>query len=116
MRNYTAQNTRWLVSLLAIVTVMTLGITAGCSQVIIDKNAVVAPDPPPPPRPEARSIKPGVRFAWKPGRWRYVQEKKRYAWAPGKWIRIRQPYHHHWVPGKWHQTSDGYVWIEGHWR
>ena len=106
---------RWSILALALLMTFSLSGLQGCA-LTIEEAVVVAPDPPPPARPEVRPMKPGVRFAWKPGRWRYLEKKKRYAWSPGSWIRIRQPYHRHWIPGSWQQTSDGYVWTRGHWR
>ena len=116
VHKFTTTNHRLCVVPLVLTVLFTLSLIQGCAPVAVDREAVIAPEPPPPSRPEARPIKPGIRFAWKPGRWEYAQKKKRYAWTPGQWVRIQQPYHHHWVPGQWRQVSQGYVWTEGHWR
>jgi hypothetical protein len=75
-----------------------------------------APKKPPDARPEVRPKRPGHRYVWRAGHWRWVPRVTRYVWRPGKWLRVRHPHHRIWVQGHWAKRSQGYYWVTGHWR
>ncbi len=68
--------------------------------------------PPPPPR-EVVVVRPGRRYVWIPGYYRWVGN--RYLWTRGYWALPPRP-HAVWVPGYWAARPGGHVWIAGYWR
>ena len=75
-------------------------------------GVIVVREAPPPPRVEIIPPRPGPRFVWYPGHWRY---NGRYYWVPGRWER---PPHANviWIAPHWELRGGGYVFIEGVWR
>ncbi|HTQ30223.1 MAG TPA: hypothetical protein VMI53_03350 [Opitutaceae bacterium] len=75
-------------------------------------GVVIVREAPPPPRIEVIPARPGPRYVWCPGHWRY---NGRYYWQPGHWER---PPHEHaaWIAPHWELRGGGYVFIEGVWR
>jgi hypothetical protein len=68
----------------------------------------------PPHRPhEVVPVRPGPRYVWTQGYYRY--DGRRYVWVPGRYVLPPRP-HARWAPGHWAHRHGGYVWIEGHWR
>jgi len=79
---------------------------AGCAA------AVYVPDPPPARKTEARPAKPGPRYTWMEGHWKW--NGHRYVWVSGKWMKAKAG--KNWVPGHWKNTPRGHVWVAGHWK
>ncbi len=69
--------------------------------------------PPPAPVVEAIPVAPGPDYVWRPGYWRWVDE--RHVWIPGHYA---QPPHPHavWEAPRWDHHEDGYHFQEGHWK
>jgi hypothetical protein len=68
--------------------------------------------PPPPPR-EVIAVRPGPRYVWVPGYYRYTG--RHYGWVKGYWAKPPRP-HARWVPGYWTPRRGGHVWVGGYWR
>jgi len=68
-----------------------------------------------PPRPlvERPVPRPGPRYVWTPGYYRWGG--RAYAWVPGAWVLPPRP-HAHWVRGRWAHRPGGWFFVEGHWR
>jgi hypothetical protein len=69
---------------------------------------------PPAPVREVVPARPGPRYVWVSGFYRW--DGRRYLWAPGYWVLPPRPVYSAWVPGHWRGTHHGWVWVEGHWR
>lgn len=76
------------------------------------QGAEFVPVQPPPPRREVRPHRPGERFEWQEGHWRW--DGRAHVWVPGLWVEAPRP-RAHWVPGHWDRGPRGWFWIEGHW-
>lgn len=68
--------------------------------------------PPPPPR-ELMVARPGPRYVWVPGYYRW--NRGRYVWANGYWA-VPPRHRSEWVPGRWEPRRGGYIWVQGRWR
>ncbi len=68
---------------------------------------------PPAPRREVMVVRPGPRYVWMPGYYRWARH--RYVWVRGYWTVPPRP-HAVWVPGYWAPRHGAYVWISGYWR
>jgi hypothetical protein len=100
-----------------------IGLLTGCyvapPRARVVASAPVYPGPavvavsPPPARVEVIPPRPGERFIWDPGHWRWGGNG--YVWEPGHYIEGRGP-GFVWVPGHWAARNGGWFWIEGHWR
>jgi len=62
---------------------------------------------------EVVPVRPGARYVWTGGYYRWHQ--RRYVWVPGRYVIPPRPYAV-WVPGYWAPRHSGYVWIQGYWR
>jgi hypothetical protein len=69
--------------------------------------------PPPPARHEVLPSRPGPRYVWVEGSYRW--DGRRYYWRPGTWV-LPPGRYDRWVPGHWVNSRHGYYWVEGHWR
>ena len=67
---------------------------------------------PPPVRKEVISVRPGPRYVWVRGFYRW--DGRRYVWVPGRWI-VPPRSNVVWVDGRWVHHQGGWVWIDGHW-
>jgi len=68
---------------------------------------------PPVARHEVVPVRPGPRYVWTGGYYRWYHH--RYAWVPGRYVIPPRPYAV-WIPGYWVPRGGGYVWIQGYWR
>jgi hypothetical protein len=89
--------------------VFAAALTAGAASAA---EVFVRVGPPLPPR-EVVAVRPGPRYVWIPGYYRWTGG--RYYWARGHWALPPRP-HALWVPGYWAPRSGGHVWIGGYWR
>ncbi len=81
-------------------------LSAGCTTV------TYVPSDPPPARNEVRPSKPGPKYVWVDGHWKW--NGHRYVWVKGHWVKGQQG--KTWVSGHWKTTPRGHVWVSGHWR
>ena len=88
-----------LISLLA-------ALSGGCTSVCY------VPVDPPAARSEVRSDRPGSKYTWSAGHWKW--NGKRYVWVDGHWIKNKK--NSSWIAGHWKKTPRGHVWVDGHWR
>lgn len=79
---------------------------------IADAQVVVRAAPPP-MRVERRPPRPGPRYAWIDGYYRW--DGRAYVWVPGYWTVPPRP-RAVWVPGRWVRHRRGWVYVEGRWR
>ena len=76
-------------------------------------RAIVAA-PPPPRRPEAsQPPSPGGSAIWRAGYWEF--EGGQYRWISGAWV-VPPRAGLTWVPGFFRRTTEGGLFINGHWR
>lgn len=68
---------------------------------------------PPAPVREVVPVRPGPRYVWTDGYYRWYHH--RYAWVPGRYAVPPRAYAA-WVPGYWVPRGGGYVWVRGYWR
>jgi hypothetical protein len=76
-------------------------------------EVVVVREAPPPPREEYIPLRPGPRYVWCHGHWRY--NGNAYYWAPGHW-ELPPEGHVEWIAPRWEVRGGGYFFIEGRWR
>jgi hypothetical protein len=74
---------------------------------------VVVREAPPPPREEIVTLRPGPRYVWCRGHWRY--NGNAYFWVPGHW-ELPPREHAEWIAPRWEVREGGYFFIEGRWR
>ena len=67
---------------------------------------------PPPAKKEIRPHKPGPKYIWITGHWKWTGAK--YVWIPGHWVKARPG--KIWVPGQWKKKGHTWIWIPGHWK
>jgi hypothetical protein len=60
---------------------------------------------------EARDVKPGPQYAWRPAQW--VFREGAYVWVIGGWE--YKPKGKHWINGYWKRANKGYEWVSGKW-
>jgi hypothetical protein len=90
--------------------ILAIGLAAGAAHA---GELFVRFGPPPPPRREIVVVRPGPRYVWVPGYYRWAGG--RYIWNRGYWA--LPPRHRAvWVPGYWTPRHGGYVWVAGYWR
>ena len=68
---------------------------------------------PPPAAREVVPVRPGPRYVWTGGYYRWYHHS--YAWVPGRYVVPPRAYAA-WVPGYWASRPHGYVWVQGYWR
>jgi len=69
---------------------------------------------PPPVVVERPSRRPGPRYVWVAGYYRW--NGRRYVWVPGRWVKPPRRSYTTWIPGRWVQGPRGWVWVQGRWR
>src|SRR5262245_46614250 len=74
---------------------------------------LVATPPPPAPPDVKQTPSPGGGAVWRAGH--YTFKGARYVWESGKWV-VPPRDGLTWVPGFWQKTTEGGVWVVGHWR
>ncbi len=111
-------------SLLAVSLIGGLAFLGGCAASAHPQPVVVAaktpaaviyvkPAPPKHRPHHAKPPRPGPRYVWIDGRWKW--DGHRYVWVQGRWA--KPPKHRrHWVSGQWKKTRHGWHWVPGHWR
>ena len=80
--------------------------SAGCTAV------VRVPAAPPVAKVEVRSAKPGAKYTWVAGHWKWNGHG--YVWADGHWTKTKK--NSSWKAGHWKKTPQGHVWVSGYWR
>ncbi|MBV8552908.1 MAG: YXWGXW repeat-containing protein [Acidobacteriaceae bacterium] len=68
---------------------------------------------PPPPQREVITIRPGPKYVWTGGYYRWNSHA--YVWVPGHWV-VPPRAGVAWVPGHWVHRTGGWVWVAGYWR
>ncbi len=58
--------------------------------------------------------KPGPKYSWIDGHWKWDRKLKKYVWVKGQWV--KQKHGKMWVPGHWENTPKGYKYVPGHWK
>lgn len=69
-----------------------------------------------PPRPKVvvkKPARPGPKFVWIDGHWRWNRKQHKYVWVAGHWTQPKRG--HKWIPGHWASVPGGHKWIPGHW-
>ena len=69
---------------------------------------------PPVRKIEVKSVKPGHKYVWVEGHWKWSKTKKIYIWKEGYWIKGKR--NKVWVSGHWKKTPRGWLWIQGYWK
>lgn len=79
----------------------------------------VVQSPPPMPTSNPRETipaRPARDAVWIEGHYAYTgNQQAPYQWVAGRW-EIPPPGATHWVPGAWQRSSDGYIYVRGHWQ
>ena len=93
--------------------VSTVFVLSIASPVLADSFSLTIGTPPPAPIVEAVPVAPAPEMVWRPGYWRWVDE--RHVWIPGHWAQRPHPKAEWVVPG-WEKHEDGYRFHEGRWE
>ncbi len=80
--------------------------SAGCTTV-----THVSVDPPT-AKTEGRSPKPGAKYTWAAGHWKWNGHG--YVWVDGHWMKNKKG--HTWAPGHYKKAPHGNAWVAGYWR
>ena len=84
-----------------------LGVGAAtCAEVIVDVR-------PPALRHEVRPVRPGARYVWVPGYYRW--DGHAHVWEAGRWEVPPRP-GVRWVAHRWERRHGRWVFVEGGWR
>lgn len=101
---FAARTQRRIVQFFAAMILM--GALGGCA------STVYVPSPPPAPRAEVRAPRPGPRYVWQDGHWKWTG--RQYVWVKGHWVKGRKQ--GVWVKGHWVKRPRGWVYVPGHWK
>ena len=80
--------------------------SAGCTTV------AYVPAHPPTAKAEVRSAKPGAKYTWAAGHWKWNGHG--YVWVDGHWMKNKKG--KTWAPGQWKKAPSGTVWVAGYWH
>ncbi len=80
--------------------------SAGCTTV------TYVPKDPPAAKNEVRPTKPGPKYVWVDGHWKWNGHN--HVWVKGHWVKGKTG--KTWIKGHWKRTSRGHVWVSGHWK
>ncbi len=80
--------------------------SAGCTTV------AYVPADPPTAKTEVRSPKPGAKYTWSAGHWKWNGQG--YVWVDGHWMKNKKG--KTWAPGQWKKGPSGNVWVVGYWH
>lgn len=62
-----------------------------------------------------RVTSPGTNYTYVKEDWTWNTSTNTWDWNGNRWVEVPAT-SKTWVPGHWAHTSDGWDWIEGHWR
>lgn len=70
---------------------------------------------PPALRHEVRPVRPGPRYVWIGGYYRWDAGARAHVWEAGRWELPPRP-GVRWVAHRWERRGNGWVFVEGGWR
>lgn len=57
--------------------------------------------------------RPGKKYVWIEGHWKWNAKHQKYVWIDGRWV--KPPQNKVWKAGYWKKVPNGWVWISGTW-
>ena len=90
-----------------------IGCALGVAVLADAAEVIVRVAPPPPMNSAVIGVRPGPRYVWTSGYYRW--SGRAYVWVPGRWM-IPPRSGVVWVAPHWSRRGGGYVYVPGYWR
>lgn len=63
----------------------------------------------------SKAASPGTTYMYVQDDWTWNPTTNTWDWNGNRWVE-RPKVNETWVPGHWTNTTDGWMWVEGHWK